>query len=77
MKTYSQDLRERMLGAVERGMPRRKEAVQAFGVSSLATLKRWLKRRGVGSYAALTRRPGMRPRIGAMRPRSAARCGSN
>ncbi len=43
MKTYSQDLRERMLGAIDRGMPR-KDAVRAFGVS-LATLKRWLKRR--------------------------------
>jgi transposase len=39
MKTYSQDLREKMLAAMDRGMPR-KEAVSAFGVSSV-TLKRW------------------------------------
>ena len=65
MKTYSQDLRERMLGAVERGMPREEDAVRAFGVS-LATLKRWLKRRREeGSATPKKRRPGMRPRIGA------------
>ena len=43
MKTYSQDLRERMLAAVDRGVDRA-EAVRVFEVS-LATLKRWLKRR--------------------------------
>jgi transposase len=74
MKTYSQDLRERMLDAVDRGMPR-KEAVRAFGVS-LATLKRWLKRRREEGSAAAKRRPGMRPRSGPP-PRSAARCGSS
>lgn len=42
IKTYSQDLRERMLAAVHRGMPE-KEAVRTFGVS-LATVKRWLNR---------------------------------
>ncbi len=63
MKTYPQDLRERMLGAVDRGMPRN-DAVRAFGVS-LATLKRWLKRRREEGSVAPKRRPGMRPRIGA------------
>ena len=43
MKTYSQDFRERMLAAVDRGVDRA-EAVRVFEVS-LATLKRWLKRR--------------------------------
>jgi transposase len=43
MKTYSLDLREQALAAVDRGMPS-KEALGVFGVS-LATLKRWLKRR--------------------------------
>ena len=64
MKTYSQDLRERMLGAVDRGMPRKNDAVRAFGVS-LATLKHWLKRRREEGSATPKRRPGMRPRIGA------------
>jgi len=63
MKTYSQDLREKLLAAVDRGMPR-KEAVGVFGVSP-ATLKRWLRRRRETGSAAPKSRPGMRPRIGA------------
>ena len=63
MKTYSLDLRERVLAAVDRGMPR-KEAVGVFGVS-LATIKRWLKRREETGSAAPKRRPGMRRRVGA------------
>ena len=62
MKTYSQDLREKMLAAVDRGKPR-KEAVSAFGVSP-ATLKRWLRRRRETGSVAPKRRRGMRPRIG-------------
>ncbi len=63
MKTYSRDLREKLLAAVNRGMPR-KEAVSVFGVSP-ATLKRWLRRRRQTGSVAPVRRPGMRPRIGA------------
>ena len=63
MKTYSQDLREKLLAAVDRGMPR-KEASGAFGISP-ATLKRWLRRRRETGSAAPRRRPGMRPRVGA------------
>ena len=63
MKTYSKDLREKMLAAVDGGMPR-KEAVSVFGVSS-ATLKRWLRRRRETGDVEPNRRPGMRPRIGA------------
>ncbi len=40
MKAYSEDLRRRVVAAVDGGMPRR-EVVQVFGVS-LATLKRYL-----------------------------------
>ena len=43
MNAYSNDLRLKVLLAVERGMPR-KEVVEVFDVS-LATIKRWLKRR--------------------------------
>ena len=57
VKTYSQDLRERLLAAVDRGMPR-KEAVSVFGVSP-ATLKRWLRRRRQTGSVAPMRRPGM------------------
>ncbi len=63
MKTYSLDLRERALAAIDRGMPR-KEAVGVFGVS-LATLKRWLKRRQETGSAAPERKPGTRRRVGA------------
>ena len=50
MTTYSLDLRERALAAVDREMPR-KEALGVFGVS-LATIKRWLKRREQTSLLA-------------------------
>jgi len=43
MKAYSQDLREKVLRAVDQGKSRR-EIVNVFGVS-LATLKRYLKQR--------------------------------
>lgn len=62
MKTYSQDLREKLLATVDRGMSR-KEATGIFGVSP-ATLKRWLKRRRETGSVMPKRKPGMRPRIG-------------
>jgi transposase len=43
MKPYSEDLRERVVAAVERGT-KRSEVVETFAVS-LPTLKRWLKQR--------------------------------
>ena len=43
MHAYSRDLRLKVLSAVDRGIPR-KQAVEVFDVS-LATIKRWLKRR--------------------------------
>lgn len=43
MKPYSKDLRLKVLDAVDRGMDRR-EVSGVFGVS-LASMKRWLKRR--------------------------------
>jgi DNA invertase Pin-like site-specific DNA recombinase len=43
MKAYSQDLRERVLRAVDQGYPRA-EIVQFCGIS-LSTLKRYLKQR--------------------------------
>jgi transposase len=61
MNAYSKDLRIKALGAVERGMPR-KEAAGTFGVS-LATLKRWLKRRREGEDIAPRPSPGRTPRI--------------
>jgi len=50
MRPYSEDLRRRVVGAVERGM-RRAEAVETFAVS-LPTIKRWVKqRRATGDLA--------------------------
>jgi transposase len=60
MNAYSKDLRIKALGALERGMPR-KEAASTFGIS-LATLKRWLKRRRRGKDLAPRPSPGRTPR---------------
>jgi transposase len=50
MKAYSEDLRERVVAAVERGT-KRSEVVETFAVS-LPTIKRWLKqRRETGALA--------------------------
>ena len=46
MGAYSKDLRIKALAATDRGTPRR-EVVRTFGIS-LATLKRWLKKRSEG-----------------------------
>jgi transposase len=46
MGAYSKDLRLKVLAATDRGTPRR-EVVETFGIS-LATLKRWLKKRAQG-----------------------------
>ena len=46
MGSYSKDLRLKVLAATDRGSPRR-EVVETFGIS-LATLKRWLKKRREG-----------------------------
>ncbi|MDQ4063666.1 MAG: helix-turn-helix domain-containing protein [Actinomycetota bacterium] len=51
MGSYSKDLRLKVLGAVDRGVPR-KEVAEVFGVSP-ATIKRWLKlRRETGGVEA-------------------------
>jgi transposase len=61
MNAYSKDLRIKALGALDREMPR-KEAASTFGVS-LATLKRWLKRRREGKDIAPKPSPGRTPRV--------------
>ena len=60
MKAYSEDLRERVVTAVDQGMSRR-EVARLFGVSE-ASIKRYLKlRRKTGSIAPKTI-PGCPPR---------------
>ena len=44
MNEYSKYLSLKVLSVINRGMPR-KEVIEVFSVS-LATIKRWLKRRG-------------------------------
>ena len=63
MKQYSADLRERLLGAIDAGLPQT-EAARLFGVSG-SSIKRWrTQQRQTGSLAA-RRRTGRRRRIGA------------
>ena len=62
MKQYSADFRERLLGAIDAGLPQA-EAVRLFGVC-VSTIGRWRQRhRTTGSVAAHVR-PGRTPRIG-------------
>lgn len=61
MKQYSADLRERLLGAIDAGLPQ-VEAARLFGVGS-SSIKRWrTQRRQTGSVAARPR-PGRHRRI--------------
>ena len=62
MKAYSPDLREKVVTAVERGMPR-VAAAAAFDVSR-STIKRWLRLRRTGSLAPRSI-PGRPARLGA------------
>jgi transposase len=61
MKQYSVDLRERLLRAIDAGLPQA-EAARLFGVGT-STIKRWRRRRERGDLAP-TPRPGRPPRIG-------------
>src|SRR5215212_9653767 len=62
MKAYSVDLRERVLSAFDRGMPR-SEIITTFQVS-LASLKRWLfARRDTGEFSPQRPRGGFEPTI--------------
>ena len=60
MKAYSEDLRERILRAVDQGLSRT-EVVRLFGVSS-ASIKRYLKQRRETGNLAPKAIPGCPPR---------------
>jgi transposase len=62
MKAYSVDLRQRVLDAVDAGMPR-PEAARLFQVS-VATIKRYLKRRRETGSLTPGQSPGRTPEIG-------------
>ena len=61
MNAYSKDLRTRVLAAVDRGVSRA-EIVETFGVS-LATARRWLKRRRETGELRPRPSPGRTPNI--------------
>ena len=61
MNAYSKDLGTRVLAAVDRGVSRA-EIVETFGVS-LATARRWLKRRRETGEVSPRHSPGRTPSI--------------
>ena len=62
MKQYSADLRERLLGAIDAGLPQA-EAARLFSVG-VSTIKRWRRRRHETGGVVASPRPGRRRRIG-------------
>ncbi len=61
MKQYSADLRERLLGAIDAGLPQA-EAARLFGVG-ISTIKRWRRRRRQTGTVQASSRPGRTRRI--------------
>jgi transposase len=61
MKQYSVDLRERLLRAIDAGLPRA-EAARLFGVGT-STIKRWRRQRRERGDLAPKPRPGRPPRV--------------
>ena len=62
MKQYSADLRERLLGAIDAGLPQG-EAARLFGIG-VSTIKRWRRRRHETGSVVASPRPGRRRRVG-------------
>lgn len=62
MKQYSADLRERLLGAIDAGLPQA-EAARFFGVGE-SSIKRWRRRRQERGSLRASPRPGRTRRIG-------------
>jgi transposase len=61
MKAYSTDLREKILDAVDRGMPK-SEAARTFGVSR-SSVKRYAAARREGRPLAPRKHPGSEPKL--------------
>lgn len=62
MKPYSADLRERLLGAIDAGLPLA-EGARLLGICP-STIRRWRVRQCTEGTAAARPRPGRTPRIG-------------
>ena len=61
MKAYSEDLRTKILRAVDRGMPK-SEAARTFGVSR-SSVKRYAAARREGRPLAPKKHPGSKPKL--------------
>src|ERR687890_1338094 len=61
MKAYSEDLRTKILEAVDRGMPK-SEAAKTFGVSR-SSVKRYAAARREGRPLAPRKHPGSKPKM--------------
>jgi transposase len=61
MKAYSEDLRKKILEAVDRGMPKSK-AAKIFGVSR-SSVKRYAAARREGSSLTPNKHPGSKPKL--------------
>lgn len=61
MKAYSEELRKKILGALDRGMPK-SEAARTFGVSR-ASVKRYAAARREGGPLAPSKHPGSKPKL--------------
>jgi transposase len=61
MNAYSEDLRKKIVEAVERGMPKT-EAVRTFGVG-ISSVKRYVATARAGRSLAPKKRPGSKPKL--------------
>ena len=61
MKAYSEDLRKKILQAVDRGMPK-SEAAKTFGVSR-SSVKRYAAARREGRALTPKKHPGSKPKL--------------
>jgi transposase len=61
MKAYSEDLRKKILEAVDRGIPK-SEAARAFGVSR-SSIKRYTAARREGRSLTPKKHPGSQPKL--------------
>ena len=61
MNAYSEDLRKKIVEAVQRGMPK-VDAARAFGVG-VSSVKRYVATANAGRSLAPKKRPGSKPRL--------------
>ena len=61
MKAYSKDLRQKIVDAIQRGMPKT-EAARTFGVG-ISTVKRYASKAQRGEHLEPGKAPGKRPKM--------------